>query len=165
MKALYVSFSSEAAPAAAGKKLLTEEQAKTKIAGLLADIRKGADFVKLVKENSDDETSRAKDGEFLTIRVTDNIPDAMRTAIFQLKQGEVSEPVRQPNGFYLFRAEEVSYRPLAQVRDEIFSAVQQQKGGDWMLQIDHATKVEFPAPAFTTSGGQPPAAAAPPAKP
>lgn len=167
VKALYVSFSSDAAPGAAGKKPLTEEQAKTKIAGLLEQVRKGADFVQLVRENSDDETSRAKDGEFLTIRVTDNIPDAMRTAIFRLKQGEVSEAVRQPNGFYLFRAEEISYRPLAQVRDEIFTTVQQQKGGEWMLQIDHATKVDYPTPAFTISGGQPPAppAAASPAKP
>jgi peptidyl-prolyl cis-trans isomerase C len=111
VKAIYVAFSSAAASTASDKKPVTEEQAKTEISGLLAQIRGGADFVKLVKENSDDETSRAKDGDFLTVRVNDNIPDAMRTAVFQLKQGEVSEPVRQPSGFYLFRADEVSYRP------------------------------------------------------
>jgi len=165
VKALYVSFSS-ATPAAIAKKPLTEEQAKAKITALLEEIRKGADFVKLVKENSDDETSRAKDGEFLTIRVSDNIPDAMRTAIFQLKQGEVSEPVRQPNGFYLFRAEEITYRPLQQVRDEIFTALQQQHGSEWMAQIDRATKVDYPTPGFTAvkPAAAPPSLAAP-AKP
>jgi peptidyl-prolyl cis-trans isomerase C len=165
VKALYVSFGSTAL-AAGGKKPLTEEQAKAKITGLLEQIRKGADFVKLVKENSDDETSRDKDGDFLTVRVNDNVPDAMRAAVFQLKQGEVSEPVRQPNGFYLFRAEEVSYRPLQDVRDEIFSALQQQHGGDWVKQIDQTTKVDLPNAAFVGGDSQPltPAPAATPAK-
>jgi len=98
-----------------GGKATTEDEAKAKATKLLADIRGGADFVKLVKENSDDETSKAKDGDFATLRRTDNIPDAIRAAVFSLKQGEVSEPVRQPNGFYLLRADEVRYRPLSQV--------------------------------------------------
>ena len=50
---------------------------------------------------------------------TDNLPDAIRTAIFALKAGEVSAPVKQPNGFYLFRAEEVSAQPLAEVQEEV----------------------------------------------
>ena len=163
VKAIYVAFGSGAA-SAAGKKPLTEEQAKTKITGLLAQIRGGADFVKLVKENSDDETSRAKDGDFLTVRVNDNIPDAMRKAVFQLKQGEVGEPVRQPNGFYLFRADDVSYRPLQEVRDEIFTTLQQQHGTDWVKGIDSTTKVDFPTAAFLGGAGQPaPAATVAPA--
>ena len=91
---------------------------------------------------------------------------SMLVAIFQLKQGEVSEPVRQPNGFYLFRAEEITYRPLQQVRDEIFTALQQQHGSEWMAQIDRATKVDYPTPGFTAA--KPPAAPpslAAPAKP
>ena len=79
----------------------------------------GADFVKLVKENSEDQTSAAKDGDFGTLRSTDKLPDAIRTAIFALKAGEVSEPVRQPNGFYLFRAEEVTTQPYAEVQEAI----------------------------------------------
>ena len=73
--------------------------------------------MKLVKENSDDETSRAKDGDFATLRSSDNIPDAFRATVFALKKGEVSEPLKQPNGFYLLRAEEVTVRPLSEVRD------------------------------------------------
>jgi parvulin-like peptidyl-prolyl isomerase len=161
VKAIYVAFSSETTASASGKKPVTEEEAKTKITGLLAQIRGGADFVKLVKENSDDETSRAKDGDFLTVRVNDNIPDAMRAAVFQLKQGEVSEPVRQPNGFYLFRADEVSYRSLQEVRDEIFKMLQQQHGSAWMQQIDSSTKMDYPNPAFLGGTGPPPPAQAP----
>src|SRR5262249_40079608 len=120
IKALYIAFSDEEEPAGA-KKPLSEGQALTKAQKLLKAARSGEDVVKLVKENSDDETSRAKDGDFDTLRFTDNIPDAFRSAVFSLKPGEITEPLKQTNGYYLLRAEEVSYRPLAEVRDEIYN--------------------------------------------
>jgi parvulin-like peptidyl-prolyl isomerase len=141
VKAIYVSFGKGGTP--------TEDEAKAKATRLLAEIRGGADFVKLVKENSDDETSKAKDGDFATLRRNDNIPDAIRAAVFSLKEGEVSEPVRQPNGFYLLRADEVRYRPLADVRGEIFTQLQQQHYSQWLAQTNRDTKVEFTSPAFT----------------
>jgi peptidyl-prolyl cis-trans isomerase C len=147
VKAIYVSFGK-------GGKAVTEDEAKAKAAKLLADIRGGADFVKLVKENSDDETSKAKDGDFATLRRNDNIPDAIRTAVFSLKQGEVTEPVRQPNGFYLLRAEEVRYRPLSQVRDEIFTELRQRHYSQWLEQTNKDAKVEFTSPAFLGDAGK-----------
>jgi parvulin-like peptidyl-prolyl isomerase len=64
-----------------------------------APIKGGADFVKLVKENSQDEASRDKDGDFATLRYGDNIPNAFRSAVFALKQGEVcSAPRKSPCG-------------------------------------------------------------------
>jgi peptidyl-prolyl cis-trans isomerase C len=141
VKAIYVSFGK-------GENARTEDEGKAKATKLLADIRGGADFVKLVKENSDDETSKAKDGDFATLRRNDNIPDAIRAAVFSLKQGEVTEPVRQPNGFYLLRADEVRYRPLSQVRDEIFTQLKQQHYSQWLDQTNKDTKVEITSPAF-----------------
>jgi len=111
--------------------------------------------VKLVRENSDDETSKAKDGDFATLRQNDNIPDAIRAAVFSLKQGEVTEPVRQPNGFYLLRADEVHYRPLSQVRDEIFTQLKQQHYREWLEQTNKATKVEITNPAFLGDAAAP----------
>jgi len=109
VKAIYVAFTKAAAsqPNSSGKKLLSEEEARAKAQKLLVQIRGGADFVKLVRENSDDAASRAKDGDFETLKPTDNIPDAIKVAVFSLKQGETSEPIEQPNGFYLLRADEV----------------------------------------------------------
>lgn len=143
VKAIYIPFSD--APSITD---LNEEQAKTKATKLVGDIRGGADFVKLVKENSQDETSRAKDGDFATLHVGDNIPDAIKAAIFALKQGETSDPVRQARGFYIFRADEVSYRPLSQVRDQIFTTLKTQRAQQWVSQTDKEVKVEFPNPAF-----------------
>jgi parvulin-like peptidyl-prolyl isomerase len=148
VKAIYVSFGK-------GGKAPSEDEAKAKAARLLAEIRGGTDFVKLVKENSDDETSKAKDGDFATLRRNDNIPDAIRAAVFSLKQGEVTEPVRQPNGFYLLRAEEVQYRPLSQVRDEIFTELRQRHYSQWLEQTNKDAKVEFTSPAFLSNPAAP----------
>jgi hypothetical protein len=160
VKALYVAFGGTAP---AGKTPLTEEQAKAKAARLLAQIRGGADFVKLVKENSDDVTSRDKDGEFATLRPKDNVPDAIRAAVFSLKAGEITEPVRQPNGFYLLRAEEVGYRPLQQAQDEIYQEVKQLRYKDWLDgENAAAAKVEFVNEAFGSESVTIPLALPPP---
>ena len=162
VKALYVAFGGTAP---AGKTPLTEEQAQAKAVRLLAQIRGGADFVKLVKENSDDETSRDKDGEFATLRPKDNVPDAIRTAVFSLKAGEVTEPVRQPNGFYLLRAEEVSYRPQPQAQDEIYQELKQQRYQEWLASQNQAAKVEFTNPEFSGESVTVPLNLPPPAPP
>ena len=111
---------------------------------LLAQARAGADFTALVKENSDDETSRDKGGDFGNWRITDNVPDLMRPVVFGLKQGEVGELVRQAHGYYIFRADEIAFAPLAQVRDSIVQQLKQQHFQEWTAKLDAGTKVEFP---------------------
>ena len=122
---------------------------------LLAAIRGGADFVKLVKENSDDETSREKDGDFATLHASDNIPDAFRAAVFSLKQGDVSEPLKQPNGFYLLRAEEVTVRPLSEVRDEIYNELKNIRSDEWLRGMDSEAKVQILSPEFISPAPAP----------
>jgi peptidyl-prolyl cis-trans isomerase C len=140
VRAIYIAF---------GGKKLSEDDARAKAAKLAGQARGGADFSRLVKENSDDETSRAKDGDFATLRPADNIPDAVRTAVFALKQkGEVSDPVRQPNGFYVFLADDIKVTPLSQVRDQIFTEVKQQHFAEWLEKSNKETRVEFNNPAF-----------------
>ena len=153
VKAIYIAFNDDPAAGSAtkGKKSPTEAEAQVKAGKLLAAIRNGADFVKLVKENSDDETSREKDGDFATLRSSDNIPDAFRAAVFALKKGDVTEPLKQPNGFYLLRAEEVTVRPLSEVRDEIYTDLRNVKSDQWLRGMDREAKVQIVNPAFLTA--------------
>jgi hypothetical protein len=139
LKAIYVGF---------GGQKLTESGAKLKASQIAAQARAGADFVKLVRAHSDDPTSRDKAGDFATLRISDSIPDAVREAAFQLKEGEVSEPIRQPNGFYIFRAEKIEVRPLAEVRDEIFTELKQRTYGEWLQNANKEATVVFNNPAF-----------------
>lgn len=129
VKAIYIPF---AADKTGDPKRLTEAEAQARIASLRSEIVAGADFVKMVKENSQDEISAAKDGDFGTIRRTDNLPEGIRAAIFSLKTGEVSEPVKQPNGFYLFRAQEISAQPYSEVQEEIIKELKQARFKQWM---------------------------------
>jgi peptidyl-prolyl cis-trans isomerase C len=153
VKAIYITFSKEpVSKLVGGKPLLTEEEAKVKIQKLLGEIRSGADFVKLARENSEDAASREKDGDFATLRPTDNIPDAIKSAVFAMKQGEVSEPVEQPNGFYLLRAEEITYRAPADVRGEIIENIKQEHFRQWMQQMHDSVKVQFPSAEFLGAG-------------
>ena len=167
VSAIYIAFgdaesssspaSSSSSASRVARKILTEEEAKAKAAKLLAQARAGADFKALVKENSDDETSRDKSGDFGTWRMNDNVPDLMRPVVFGLKQGELGEPVRQAHGYYIFRADEVAFAPLAQVRDSIFQQLKQQHFQEWTQKLDAGTKVEFPkseTPVPAPAGGK-----------
>ena len=163
VKVIYVSFASKppAQNDPKGKVYLSEPEAKAKVEKILTEIRGGADFVKMVKQYSEDATSAEKDGDFGTVRRSDNVPEPIRTAIFALKAGEVSEPVRQPNGFYLFRAEEISQRPVDEVRGEIVNDLKQVQFKNWMEDTNRSVNVKFENDAFFTA----PAAPASPAKP
>lgn len=144
LKVIYIAFSSAPAGAAAEtKKHLTEEEAKAKAEQLIKEIKGGADFVKLVKENSEDASSKAKDGDMGTLSRADNLPESIRSVVFALKAGEVSDPVRQPNGFYIFRAEEVSQRPLEQVREQLVKQMQSERLQEWLKSTTKSLSIKF----------------------
>jgi len=148
IKAIKIAFGSPSAPANAAKnKVLSEDEAKAKAARLAAELRGGADFVKLVRENSDDQASKARDGDMQTVSPADSIPDGFRV-VFQLKPGEVSEPIRQPDGYYLLRADQITYKPLSEVQQEVYDQLKTRMGGDAMETIRRNLNVQFPDPAF-----------------
>ena len=65
-----------------------------------------------------------------------------------LKKGDVSEPLKQPNGFYLLRAEEVTVRPLSEVRDEIYNELKNTRSDAWLRGVDRDAKVQIVSPEF-----------------
>jgi parvulin-like peptidyl-prolyl isomerase len=104
VRVIYLAFNPTPGKAATGgKKLLTEGEAETKIEDLEKQIKGGADFGKLARENSDDKASAEKDGDFGVVKQSSAYPQPIKAAVFALKQGEVSAPIKQPNGFYLIR--------------------------------------------------------------
>jgi parvulin-like peptidyl-prolyl isomerase len=150
VKAIYIAFTKALASSqqSNGKQLLTQEEARAKAQKLLAEARGGADFAKLARENSDDAASREKGGDFATLHRSDTIPDPIKAAVFSLKQGEVTEPIEQPNGFYLLRAEEVGTRALVEVHGDIYTALQQEYARKWMQSTHDSLKVQFPSAEF-----------------
>ena len=146
VKILFISFRASPPPQTdpSAKKILTEAEAKAKVEKLLADIRGGADFVKVVKENSDDKESVAHDGDFGTpLTRSGNLPENIRTAVFSLKPGQVSDPVRVSSGFYLFRLESLTTRPFDEVSSDIFQEIRQGHFNEWLEATRKAVVVKI----------------------
>ncbi len=151
VKAIYIRFSSDAVSKAddKGNRILTEDEAKAKAESLVKQIRGGADFVKLVKEHSSDAASVAKDGDFGTVGKADQIPVAIKTAIFAAKAGDVTEPVRQPNGYYLFRIEELGPQPFEQVRDNVANEIKNKRFQEWLNSVQKSVDIKEEAMEMT----------------
>lgn len=105
-------------------------------------IKGGADFVEMVKTYSKDPVSRDKDGDYGPVKVTDDIPPQAKQAIWvDLKPGGVSEPVKLPNGFYLFKLigfEEPAYET---VKDDLAKRLKTAKNRDWLNSMRAAVQL------------------------
>ena len=161
VKVIYIPYSANPVEGPDGKKTLSDAEAKAKAGDLLQQIRGGADFVKLVKEHSRDTTSVAKDGDIGTFTPADNLPEPIKAAVFKLKLGEVSDPVRQPNGFYLFKAQEITAKPFSEVRDQIYDEIQKKRMQEWMEATNKSLVITYDNEAFFTAAPPTPAPPAP----
>ncbi len=152
VKVLYLPFSPQPAPEGeAQAQTPTESQARAKAEDLLKQIRSGADFVELVKQHSGDPVSREKGGDFGVIRRSDNLPEEVKSAVFALKPGQVSDPVRQPNGYYLFRLEELREQPFEEVRQQITDQLRQQKFAEWVQATQKSIEIKIENEGFFQS--------------
>ena len=147
-KLIYIPFSSAE----------TEESAKATAQKVVQEARGGTDFVKLVKEYSKDSASAAQNGDIgLAIRsTTKQIPEAMRNAVLALKAGQLSEPLRHQNGYYVFRAESAGVLPYEKVKDEIYVELKDVGFNEWKEKTKAASSVQFTNEAFFQSIKQQP---------
>jgi parvulin-like peptidyl-prolyl isomerase len=102
----------------------TEADAKTIAADIIKQFRGGADFTDLVKKFSDDDESKAVNGFYGRLTPSSPYPDEMKKAIFALKTGDVSDPVRQPNALYVIHIDDMSYLSIDAARAGILTAIE-----------------------------------------
>ncbi|MDQ6665633.1 MAG: peptidylprolyl isomerase [Acidobacteriota bacterium] len=154
LKVIYIPFvaklpaSDSPASDPKGKSFRTEAEAKTKIEGILKEIRGGADFIQLAKQYSEDDKSKSQDGDFGTLHKSDNLPEEIKSVVFQLTKGDVSEPVRQRNGFYLFKAEAIAMQPFEQVETDIFNELKNTRMREWLDKLGKSIPVKVEDPSF-----------------
>jgi len=145
VKVIYIPFSPNAGsqPPGQGKKILSEAEAKAKAEKLYQELKAGADFVKLVREHSEDQTSASKDGDFGTLRRSDRLPEEVKAAVFALKAGQISAPVRQPNGYYIFRAEESGVEPLERVQQQLITDLRNAHFNEWVQSTQKSVEIKI----------------------
>lgn len=142
VKVIYLPFLNALPKPGEARTSMTESDALELATRLVKEIRAGADFVEMVKQHSKDEGSAKRDGDFATLKKSDNIPAEVKAAVFPLEVGAVSDPVRQANGFYIFRVEEKktpSYQEVAatlntQIHDEKFRKKMEEMRGSIDIQ-------------------------------
>jgi peptidyl-prolyl cis-trans isomerase C len=123
----------QALEAAHPKNERSEAEAKTIADDISRQLKAGAKFEDMVTKYSDDEDSKKVGGDLgKPVTSTSPYPDDVKKAIFALKPGEISNPVRQPNGFYLIRLEEKTAQPMDQVMEPIVQEIRQSHLNDFM---------------------------------
>jgi peptidyl-prolyl cis-trans isomerase C len=94
-------------------------------------IKNGADFVEMVKQYSKDPVSRDKNGDYGPLKITDDIPPQAKQAIWMtLNVGDVSAPVKLPNGYYLFKLMGLEEPGIDKVRDDLTKRLKTAKARD-----------------------------------
>lgn len=149
------------------------DAAESEAAKVRSDLMNGANFVTEVEKYSDDPSSKTSGGELGEIGRGQTAP-AFEQAVFKLKKGEISEPVRTPSGYSIIQVEDIT--PAQQLsydsaKEEIRSKLLDQKVTDtwnnWLtdtmkkLGVVYATgyappnAVTAPPPTSTTLNVQP----------
>lgn len=103
----------------------TPQQAWEKIQALAQQLRHGADFATLARENSDDPATRAQGGELNYVSRHTQIPEIDRL-LWTLPPGQLSAPVPTRFGYELVQVEDRRPMPLAQAQPLILGQLRMQ---------------------------------------
>lgn len=101
-----------------GDSKLTPAQALAKAQKLDAQLKAGAAFATLAKQNSDDPGSKDKGGELGTISLGQTVPE-FESAVNKLAVGAISDPIHTRFGYHIVQVESRSTQPFAQAQPEI----------------------------------------------
>jgi hypothetical protein len=135
----------------------TEEKAHDIALGIVGQLRGGADFVKAVAKYSEDDDSKATEGDFGLVTRDNSFKQEIKDAVFALRDGDVSDPVKSGNFFYIIKIKERAVQPLGNVRETIVQELKQKHFTDFMNDLTKRFKPEIlRTDFFTTQTGQKP---------
>jgi peptidyl-prolyl cis-trans isomerase C len=147
----------------------TEQEAQKLAENLVKQLRTGADFAKLVTQYSDDAESKNSGGDFGTpIKATSSFAQDLKKAVFAMKPGDISDPIRQGNGLYIIRLEEIKVQPINDVRESIVKELRDTHLNSYLKDLTARFTPQVVRPEFFVKPGlylSPPAPAPAPAQP
>lgn len=115
---IFISVPADATPAQESAALARASEAARRA-------RAGEDFTTLAAQLSEDEATQASGGDLGEIQ-PGVLPEALERSLVQLENGEISDPVRGPNGFHVLRVTSrraVTPPPFEEVRDRLYGAL------------------------------------------
>jgi peptidyl-prolyl cis-trans isomerase C len=103
----------------------TEDEAKALAVQLREKIVQGADFAAVAKESSDEPETGPKGGDMGTVK-RGQLPPNIEKTVFSMKPKEISQPVPEVSGFYIFQLEDLRETTLEEATPGIRSTLLQQ---------------------------------------
>ncbi len=135
-----------------GKPVRTEEEAKKRVDDLFAKVKGGQDFVEVVKAESDDPDAKRNGGLMLGIG-RGRMAKEWDAAVFALKPGEMSAPIKAPWGYEIVRMESITRELPADFeknKEQLLKTFQQQREGEiwqrYTADLRQKAKVEVKDP-------------------
>jgi parvulin-like peptidyl-prolyl isomerase len=127
---------------------VTDEAAKTTAEDIHARLKAGASFDEMVRQHSQDSSSRDSGGSLGTFAEGELIPE-LDKAVAPLATGEISEPVKTAAGYHIVLMESRDKEdppPLSTVRDQIQNFLMSQKESgareEWLKELREQFYVE-----------------------
>jgi peptidyl-prolyl cis-trans isomerase D len=129
-----------------GKSADDAKKLEAKANELLKQLKAGADFAKLAKENSDDPGTKDKGGEFGWV-TKGQIPDKdFENAAFSTKKGELSNVVKSSVGFHVLQIvdrKDATVKPFDEVRAELATEYKNNAGRQRMESVMDQARAEL----------------------
>ncbi len=113
------------------------DEAKKKIEGIIARLKKGEDFAKLAKEYSEDPGSKNRGGDLGYFTKGRMVPEFEKAA-FALKKGEISGPVKTAFGYHVIKVEDrkpAGEKSFDEVKENIRELLKQQKEAELQKKV------------------------------
>ena len=133
-----MSSESATSSANAGKPKLTEAAARAKAESLRSRIQGGEAIADLAKAESEHPTS-SNGGDFGYVK-RNQFPPQVDSAIFALQPKQVTEPLRDRFGFFIFQLEGKRVQPLEEARSGIENNLRQQA----LVELLNRMKTTYP---------------------
>lgn len=108
---------------------------------LKKELDKGADFAKLAKENSTDESNAASGGD-LGEFTNGTMVEQFDSAVKVMKDGEISDPVQTDFGYHIIKLESKTPRTFEEAKSEVEQTVAEEKFTNYINDLQKAAKVK-----------------------
>jgi len=156
--ARHILIAFKGSPAAqAGKKELTDDEAKAKAEDIRKQLVAGADFAELAKKESDDTGSGNRGGDLGTFGHGQMVPE-FETVAFATKAGEIAPVVKTQYGYHIIKVEKHDSTPYESVKATLEKNLKTKKLQEAIDSIKDTAKPVFNEAYFPPP---PPPAAAP----
>jgi peptidyl-prolyl cis-trans isomerase C len=122
--------------------ILVEKEDEAK--AILADLKKGGDFVAIAKEKSKDPGSKETGGDLGYFTKDQMVPE-FADAAFKLDKGQLSDPIKTQFGWHVLKVEDKRNRPVPEfekVKDQVETFVVRKAQADLVTKLRAEAKVE-----------------------